>query len=254
MSYQGGQLPSDLYWAGHAPTDAYGRQDVRNLPPLQSQAPQYQPHQTAPNTNEQHWNQNRPVQYGYPMNPAYPTNSYEAPIPSPQPQPQPQAQPQAALPPQFISPAQLFQQPLTQSQSSQGYEYQQRTTQPSARQAISSSRFQESATAAPAPTHDSDATQAMLLVSLAEEYFQAAHMIAPAAAFSMSLEDVSSYEKLVATGLGCLDAILKQVKVAPRMEANIRLRYAGVLFEETENSMEAEMCLSKGISLCERVR
>lgn len=92
-----------------------------------------------------------------------------------------------------------------------------------------------------------------MLVALAEEYFEAAYTIAPAVSHSMSPADVASYEKLIATGLGCLDTALKQVKLAPRMEANIRLRYAGVLLEETENAMEAETCLSKGISLCERV-
>ena len=93
----------------------------------------------------------------------------------------------------------------------------------------------------------------MLLVSLAEEYFQAAHEIAPAAAFSMTVTDIEAYEGLVATGLGCLDTALKRVRLPPRLEANVRLRYAGVLFEETENSMEAETALSKGIALCERV-
>lgn len=94
---------------------------------------------------------------------------------------------------------------------------------------------------------------AKLLVSLAEEYFQAGHELAPVAALSMTATDVEAYEGLIATGLGCLDTALRRVKLQPRMEANIRLRYAGVLFEETENSMEAETALTKGIALCERV-
>jgi hypothetical protein len=93
----------------------------------------------------------------------------------------------------------------------------------------------------------------MLLVSLAEEYFQAAHELAPTAALSRTVTDVDTYEQLIATGLGCLDTALKNVRLPPRLEANIRLRYAGVLFEETENSMEAETALSKGIALCDRV-
>lgn len=100
---------------------------------------------------------------------------------------------------------------------------------------------------------DAHTERAKLLISLAEEYFQAAYDIAPTAALSMSSADVGSYEKLVATGLGCLETALGQVKLPPRLEANIRLRYAGVLLEETENSREAEGCLSKGIALCERV-
>jgi len=93
----------------------------------------------------------------------------------------------------------------------------------------------------------------ILLVSLAEEYFKAAHELAPAAALSMSNNEVEAYERLIATGLACLDTALKNVRLPPRLEANIRLRYAGVLFEETENSMEAETALTKGIALCERV-
>lgn len=93
----------------------------------------------------------------------------------------------------------------------------------------------------------------MLLVALAEEYFEAAHELAPAVAASMTDTDVHAYEKLIATGLGCLDTALKHVRLPPRLEANIRLRYAGVLYEETENSMEAEIALSKGLALCDRV-
>lgn len=99
------------------------------------------------------------------------------------------------------------------------------------------------------PIHD----KAMLLISLAEEYFESAHNLAPSVVFSMTDADVHAYEKLVATGLGCLDTALKNVRLPPRLEANIRLRYAGVLFEETNNNMEGETALSKGIALCERV-
>jgi hypothetical protein len=107
----------------------------------------------------------------------------------------------------------------------------------------------------PAPPNiDSSSDTAMLLVSLAEEYFSAAHSFAPAAALSMTLENVEVYEKLIATGLGCLDTALKNVRLAPRLEANIRLRYAAVLLEETDNFMEGETALSKGITLCGRVR
>jgi len=106
---------------------------------------------------------------------------------------------------------------------------------------------------APLVSANTQPDTAKLLVALAEEYFQAAHELAPTAALSMSVADVEAYGGLIATGLGCLDTALKRVKLQPRIEANIRLRYAGVLFEETENSMEAETALSKGIALCERV-
>jgi hypothetical protein len=90
-------------------------------------------------------------------------------------------------------------------------------------------------------------------MSLAEEFFDAAHVIGPSVSLSRTDQSVQSYEKLIATGLACLDSALRQVRLPPRVEANIRLRYAGVLYEETENYMEAEIALSKGIALCDRV-
>ena len=92
-----------------------------------------------------------------------------------------------------------------------------------------------------------------LLISLAEEYFDAAHGLAPSVAASMTPENVDTYQKLIATGLSCLETALKNVKLPPRMEAIIRLRYAGVLYEETEDSIEAETALTRGIALCDRV-
>ena len=106
---------------------------------------------------------------------------------------------------------------------------------------------------APAQTAESEIDRPMLLISLAEEYFDAAHELAPSVSMSMNETNVEAYEQLIATGLGCLDTALKKVRLSPRVEAKIRLRYAGVLYEETENSMEAETALSKGIALCERV-
>jgi hypothetical protein len=95
----------------------------------------------------------------------------------------------------------------------------------------------------------------MLLIALAEEYFAAAHKIGTSIAQTMVEDLVDEYQSLIATGLGCLEATLKRknMRLAPRMEAKIRLRYAGVLFEETENYMEAETALSQGIILCEQV-
>ena len=93
-----------------------------------------------------------------------------------------------------------------------------------------------------------------LLISLAEEYFDAAHQIAPSVSLCMTGDHVGTYSRLIALGLGCLDTALKRVKLGFREEANIRLRYATVLYEETQNSMEADTTLSKGIALCERVR
>jgi hypothetical protein len=149
--------------------------------------------------------------------------------------------------PQFISPAQLFQQPPASSLPPHPSQHRINGRAPSNPPAYNSPMM------APLPAANTQPDTASLLIALAEEYFQAAHELAPAVALSMTVADVEAYEGLIATGLGCLDTALRRVKLQPRVEANIRLRYAGVLFEETENSMEAETALTKGIALCERV-
>lgn len=40
---------------------------------------------------------------------------------------------------------------------------------------------------------------------------------------------------------------MQSFKLAPAQEAVVRLRYATVLYEETENSIQAEEALSKGV-------
>ncbi|KAI9768449.1 MAG: hypothetical protein M1840_004858 [Geoglossum simile] len=94
----------------------------------------------------------------------------------------------------------------------------------------------------------------LLLISLAEEYFATAHRQGSLAALSMRIEDLDRYYKLIASGLGCLETVLKRWRLQPRLEAAVRLRYATILHDETENTMEAETALSKGIALCERNR
>jgi len=232
MSYQGGP-PGNGYWHGQDPPNAYGVQESRS-PFLQNDASlQYQ----APASNEgQYWNQNGQMQYA--MNTNYANNGFYAPAPPPQ---APIEQPQ------FISPVQLFQQPPTPSLLSHQSQHTLNGRMLSNPTSHNTNRM------APLSSANSQPDTAMLLVSLAEEYFDAAHELAPAAALSRTVTDVETYEQLITTGLGCLDTVLKRVRLPPRLEANIRLRYAGILFEETENSMEAETSLSKGIALCERV-
>lgn len=64
---------------------------------------------------------------------------------------------------------------------------------------------------------------------------------------------VHEYQKLIATGLACLEVAIAGNKLTPRLEALARLRYANILCTETNNIMEAETALTKGITLCERV-
>ncbi|KGO70680.1 Tetratricopeptide-like helical [Penicillium italicum] len=94
----------------------------------------------------------------------------------------------------------------------------------------------------------------VLLLSLADEYLNAAHARGTTTSLTANETDVEEYYKLVATGLGCLEAVLKNWRLQPRKEALVRLRYARTLFEETDNDIEAETALSKGIDLCERNR
>lgn len=94
----------------------------------------------------------------------------------------------------------------------------------------------------------------LLLLSLAEEYFAAAYGFGSMADIAHRESKMQAYYKMMATGLGCLEAVLKYFKMEPEKEAMVRLRYATILFEETENTMEAEDSLNKGIVLCDRHR
>ncbi|PGH09926.1 hypothetical protein AJ79_05542 [Helicocarpus griseus UAMH5409] len=94
----------------------------------------------------------------------------------------------------------------------------------------------------------------VLLLSLADEYIDAAHSQGTALAVAREEAETDEYYKLIATGLACLEAVLKNWKLQPRTEALVRLRYARILYEETNNDSEAEAALSKGVDLCERNR
>lgn len=94
----------------------------------------------------------------------------------------------------------------------------------------------------------------LLLLSLAEDYLAAARGQAYSRASKDRSNNMRQHCKLLATGLACLETVLKKFKVQPQMEANVRLRYASVLYDETENMLEAEQCLSGGIKLCDRYR
>ncbi|KAI4236025.1 MAG: hypothetical protein L6R40_006271 [Gallowayella cf. fulva] len=94
----------------------------------------------------------------------------------------------------------------------------------------------------------------VLLLSLAEDYLAAAHGQGSLRALVEREIDMRQYYKLVATGLSCLEVVLKRFKLKPDIEAAVRLRYASVLYDETQNMREAEQTLSEGIKLCDRYR
>ncbi|KAM0813599.1 putative 75k gamma secalin [Seiridium cardinale] len=109
----------------------------------------------------------------------------------------------------------------------------------------------------PAPTpglipHHQDTNS--LLVCVAEELFTKARKEVLRLADTLDPQGVQEYQKMVATGLGCLETVLSSNKLAPKVEAKLQLRYASILCEETNNIMEAETALAKGITLCEKYR
>ncbi|CAK1361559.1 hypothetical protein CB0940_03079 [Cercospora beticola] len=108
----------------------------------------------------------------------------------------------------------------------------------------------------PTPTPLTSVDYQAALLALSDEYISAAYsMTGPLSGKEASDELLDQYQNLLSTGLGCLDSVLKNYRISdPRKEARIRLRYASLLYEETENLTDAEECLSKGISLCERAR
>ncbi|KAF2454418.1 cohesin loading factor [Lineolata rhizophorae] len=111
------------------------------------------------------------------------------------------------------------------------------------------------ATAAASPRSDNRPLDySSLLLSLAEEYVAAAHQLGSAVGLRAEQREANRYSRLIAMGLGCIDAVLKNFRLHPRTEATLRFRYASLLYEETENDDEAEDVLSKAITLCERNR
>ncbi|SPN97602.1 uncharacterized protein DNG_01114 [Cephalotrichum gorgonifer] len=93
-----------------------------------------------------------------------------------------------------------------------------------------------------------------VLVCVAEECFGKARGSLQDVVSSPSGGAVDEYQKLIATGLACLETALLSSRLTPRQEAKVRLRYASILYEDTESLMEAETALSKGIKLCDKHR
>ncbi|KAI4868309.1 cohesin loading factor-domain-containing protein [Hypoxylon rubiginosum] len=109
----------------------------------------------------------------------------------------------------------------------------------------------------PAPTpgllpHHADTNS--LLICLAEEFFAKARTASLSMWDNIDAQSLHEYQKLIATGLGCLEVVLDNTKLPPRLEAKVRFRYASILCAETNNVMEAETALTKGITLCDRNR
>lgn len=106
------------------------------------------------------------------------------------------------------------------------------------------------------PTPSPDVDYQSVLLSLSDEYVTAAHqMSAQLCSSGATEEDWEQYHKLIATALGCLESITLNYRPTDvRKEARVRLRFATLLFEETEDTVTTEESLNKGISFCERNR
>jgi hypothetical protein len=91
------------------------------------------------------------------------------------------------------------------------------------------------------------------MICVAEELLSKARKESVVVAVSGDSQRLQEYQKLIATGLGCLEVVLGSNKLSPRLEARLQLRYASILHEETTNIMEAETALTKGITLCDKV-
>ena len=74
----------------------------------------------------------------------------------------------------------------------------------------------------------------------------------PTVARTQKEDDLEQYHELIAYALGCMEAALKNWKWHPRQEAELRLKLASLLYQETENDFDAEEILGQGIPLCER--
>ncbi|KAF2432223.1 hypothetical protein EJ08DRAFT_695676 [Tothia fuscella] len=91
-----------------------------------------------------------------------------------------------------------------------------------------------------------------LLLALAEEYIEAAYAMGPLVALYRREEEMDQYRQLMATGLACMEAVLKKFRLKPREEGELSLQYASLMFAETESWSHMEGVLSKGITHCER--
>lgn len=104
------------------------------------------------------------------------------------------------------------------------------------------------------PPQAASSEHTSLLISVAEEFFDCAYGLSSTPDIVQRESDLKEYYNLIAAGLGCLEAVIGKGKLQPELEATVRLRYATVLFLETENIMEAEESLSKGINLADRYK
>jgi hypothetical protein len=92
-----------------------------------------------------------------------------------------------------------------------------------------------------------------LLLGVSDECIETARAAAAGVVGAPDAARIEEYRALVGTGLACLETVLHAGRLQPRQEALVRLRYGTVLIDETENYAEAEVALSRGLAVCEKV-
>ncbi|KAI9697723.1 MAG: hypothetical protein M1820_007710 [Bogoriella megaspora] len=228
----------------HQPLTQYLRQQPSHWQTQQQQHHQNQyqpPYQTNP-PNQQHVQP--PYQYQEPShkqhNSQY-SNQTQPSIPAPQPS-------RPAINPK----ARPVQQQETKPPAQQARQQIQQKSQQKVKPAAPQPKPQ---TLQASPKHEeSSVNDQFLLLSLAEDYIRNARNLAAKVTQLGDRNQTEEYYQLMANGLGCIDAVLKNFKLQPRAEANLRLRYATLLHEETDNHEEVEKVLSKGIQLADKHR
>ena len=108
------------------------------------------------------------------------------------------------------------------------------------------------AQATPSIPQISSIDDAAILLSLAEDYISAAYQSSAQLHENADELGLRAYYKAIATALGCFETVISRCFLKPEQEATIRLRYASILYQETDNDMEAEEALSKGITIADR--
>ena len=149
-----------------------------------------------------------------------------------------------------------------------GYNNQQSSTSPisqSSNSAAVNGYMVQQMNGMPRRAAESSVDYQVVLLALAEEYFEAAFGAGSNTDYGERERQTDLYFKLIATGLRCLEVVLrvghahrcefdvancyKQWRLQPKLEALTRFRYATILYQETENFMEAEESLSQGVPL-----
>ncbi|KAI0205419.1 cohesin loading factor-domain-containing protein [Astrocystis sublimbata] len=250
---QAQQLPQHMEWQHMPPPISVASPSPATYQPVQAQTQAQQPQPQPQQQQQQHRQQQQSQQQHYLPQHVHPP----APVHSPQLQHQrvnspimpphsPNTAPHAMSNTQHRTPAANARiDHVARVSASPRLTSQNATRSPS----VSSTR---SPALAPALIPHQDTTS--LLICMAEDFFAKAKRGVRDVARTLDERSVHEYQKLVATGLACLEVAIAGNKLAPRLEALARLRYANILITETNNVMEAETALTKGITLCERNR